>query len=191
MDYANYKYYYRLSKFGIDLNLPPSRNENGDLSIPLAIMLNIKTLSAMDDQTYFYEYQKNWRACDKTTSEDKEKANLNKCLRKIFFQDALGFSPFGQMGKIVNHPKVFANSHKLNSFEYREKKCDACDQGNYYWDYRNKKMALNIATQVKASNHKRSVIVVGSGHVYGLIEAFQRDHPDLKILTYHDYLKSK
>ncbi len=184
-DYANYQYYSYLSRFGVrSAGKHSNRTENTDLSIPLAIQMDIREIRSMDDQTYMKEYHDYWKACSVTTDSDGEIKYFKKELRKASFYDVQGFL-FG-VGKMVNKEKVAALYHGLNSFEFRKTNCESCDKGNYYWDYRNKKMANNIAKQVLAGNELRSVVVVGAGHIYGLIDAFERDFPEIKVKLYRD-----
>ncbi len=184
-DYANYHYYSYVSRFGVrSAGKRSDRTENVDLSIPLAIEMDIKEIRSMDNQTYYQEYQDNWRACDKASESDGEVMYFKKGIRKANFQGVWGF--FFGLGKMVNKSKVSNLYHELNSFEYRKTSCEPCDKGNYYWDYRNTQMAKNIATQISQGGEEKSVVIVGAGHIYGLIEALERDYPELKIKLYKD-----
>ena len=185
LDYANYHFYSYIKRFGVrGAGKLSDRTENTDLSAPLAIAMDIKEIRSMDNQTYAHEYYENWKACDKKSALDGEDKYFKKAMRKANFHDVTGFI-FG-LGKMVNKEKVAELYHELNSFEYRKTSCEPCDKGNYYWDDRNTQMANNIAKQVKSGGEEKSIVIVGSGHLYGLVEAFKRDHPELKIKLYNN-----
>ena len=47
-------------------------------------------------------------------------------------------------------------------------------------------MVKNVAEQMLASGDQRSIIVVGAGHIYGMMEAFARDYPQIKVIRFND-----
>ena len=184
-DYANFKYYCYISKFGDNgAGKMSNRTENMDLSYPLGVKMNIPELRSMDDQTYYKEY---WNAsvdCNKAGRTDGGAQDFKKVYRKANFRDVIGF--LTGLGKSVNSEKTAALYHNINSFEFRKTSCEPCDKANYYWDYRNAKMARNIATQIRANDEVKNMVIVGAGHLYGLVEAFERDHPDIKVKMYSE-----
>jgi len=185
-DYANTEYYGRIIKHGLKGADKPTRNENGDLTYPLGIAMGIKEIRSMDNQTYYNEYFKTWKACDRASQTDGEARHLKKALSKMTLNEVTGILTFKQLGSIYNKPKNADLMHRMNSMEYRQTPCEPCDQANEYWDYRNKMMAQNTATQIIQSGDQRSVIIVGAGHIYGIMEAMARDYPQIKVIRYND-----
>jgi len=186
LDFANMEFYRRVARYGVEGYDKPSRNENGDLTYPLAIAMDIKNIKSMDNQTYYTEYGKTWRACDAEGKKDGEYKLLEKALRKFWWRDHTGILGLSGLGRIANKPKNTALSHSVNSMEYRDTNCDVCDEANYYWDYRNEQMVKNTAEQILASGNIRNVVVVGAGHVEGMIDALVQNYPQLKVIRYLD-----
>ncbi len=179
-DYANYRYYYYLQIYGAEGAKKPLRNENQDITFKLALHQNMKTISSMDNQTYRKEYFLAWRGC---SSKGKENGD-NKYLIKYSIKDILGGlmpSLFGKLGLYSNKMNAAKRMHIINSFRYCESGEGDCEEGKRIWDYRNARMVENIAKQVNEQEHKRNLVVVGAGHVYGMIEEFKRNYPEIKI----------
>ncbi|MDG2448870.1 MAG: DUF5694 domain-containing protein [Saprospiraceae bacterium] len=185
-DRANARYYQRIERFGADGDFERSRNENGDLTFPLAIAMGLKSVRSMDNQTYYAEYRKTWKACDKVGEEDGEIKYLYKDLKKMTKREILGVLSFQKLGSIHNRPSHAKMLHNVNSMEYRKTANVQCQEANGYWDYRNKMMVENTAKQMKENGEQRNVVIVGAGHVFGIMEAFARDYPDIKVIGYND-----
>ena len=180
------EFYRRIAKYGVDGYDKPSRNENGDLTYPLAIAMGIKNIKSMDNQTYYTEYGRTWRGCDAEGKKDGEYKLLKKALRKFWWRDHTTVLGLGNLGRTINKPKNAALAHSINSMEYRKTTNEVCSQANEYFDYRNKQMVKNVAEQVLESGNLRSVVIVGAGHIYGMMEAFARDYPQIKVTRYKD-----
>lgn len=181
-DYANFEFYRYLNRHGVQGSEQPTRNENGDLTAKLAIAQNHKYIYSMDDQQENPKYYTAWRTCakeGKTNGNDKIKKKL---LRQLTIQEYFA-GALGKLGNAMNTSTSLARMHALNSFEYAEVTTEACQLGNQYWDNRNFRMTKNVAEQVRAQSHQRNIVIVGAGHVYGMLEAFEQHFPDLKVLT--------
>jgi len=179
-DYANYYFYSFLLEYGIKGPKKATRNENGDLTSKLAISENIKVIYSMDDQQSNEEYHEAWTACRKSTGSSGEYKIKNKMYRQDMRKSVIHVL-FGGLGKYNNKVKASKRMHDLNSFRYASEETPGCKEGAYYWDQRNLRMAKNIGEQVLANDAQRSVVVVGAGHLYGLIEALKANYPEIKV----------
>ncbi|MEL6942871.1 MAG: DUF5694 domain-containing protein, partial [Bacteroidota bacterium] len=179
-DYANYRYYQYLERYGLAGSPKPTRNENGDITAKLAIAQNMKYIYSMDDQQEGPAYGKAWRTCAKEGKTNGNEKEAGKLLRKLNMRDIFG-GISGSLGKQTNNAKAIEQMHLLNSFEYVTTATQACSDGNMYWDNRNYRMVRNIAEQVQTMPHQRNIVVVGAGHVYGMKEAFEKHYPGIKV----------
>lgn len=176
----NYHFYTYIKKHGIKGSKKPTRHEDGDLSIPLAIALNIKTLTPMDDQRTNGEYHDAWRKCNTEGKTNGNNAINNKLYRKDY-NSAILPAIFRKLGKHVNKRKSLNRLHKMSSFTYVSQKTKGCTLGERYWNERNERMAKNIATQVIANKHTKNIVIVGAAHVVGLEKALKAKYPNLKV----------
>ncbi len=179
-DYANYSYFYYLFKYGVGGPDKPSRNENGDISHKLATQLNMKYIFSMDDQTEYREYHKAWQECARMGAENGDNKKLKKLLRRDFLCSMFP-SLFGRLGHFVNRGKAGERMHIINSFQYAGEDCQPCRDGEKYWDNRNARMVANIVEQVRENEHRKNLVVVGAGHVYGMVREFKEKYPDIKV----------
>lgn len=176
-DYANYKYYSYLKKYGINGPKKPKRNENEDLSYKLASKLNAPLFN-MDDQQTNDAYHLAWTACLKVGATNGDN-QLNNQLNKEDYNKSILPAVLGNLGKHTNKKKSLARMHALNSFQYVTKSCEPCDLATKYWDERNARMAKNIVDQVGENSYTKSVVIVGAGHVVGLKAAIAQQNPNL------------
>ncbi len=179
-DYANYEYFHYLRKYGLNHPVVSTRDEGGEISHRLAAQLNLKYIHSMDDQTERKEYHTAWRACANLGAKNGDQ----KVLKRMIWADYLGAiipSLFRQYGMRTNKWKNLKRGHQINSFEYTKNGEPVCSVGNEIWDNRNRRMVKNIAEQVLAQDHSKNLVVVGAGHVYGMVEEFQRTYPQIKI----------
>ena len=174
----NHDFYAYIKKYGIKGAKKPTRHEDGDLSMPLALALNIKTLTPMDDQRTNGEYHNAWKQCSKEGI--KNNAIISK-LNKKEYNSAILPAIFRGLGRHTNKRKSLNRLHKMSSFTYVTKKTKGCTLGERYWDERNERMAKNIATQVIANNHTRNIVFVGASHVIGLEKELKEKYPNLKV----------
>lgn len=185
-DFANYEFYRRIKDYGVEGYKKPSRNENGDLTYPLAVAMGIKYIHSMDNQTYYSEYGRAWMACDSVGKVDGNYKHVEDGLKIFNKKERWHYLSLRSIGKLNNTPELALLAHRLNAMEYRTIPNADCEDGNYYFDYRNTQMVKNIATQMKASGDKRNIAIVGMGHLYGMVEAFERDYPEIKVIWYAD-----
>ncbi|MEM8525287.1 MAG: DUF5694 domain-containing protein [Bacteroidota bacterium] len=179
-NYANHQYYKYLEAYGLDGSPEPTRNENGDITAKLAIAQNMKYIYSMDDQKENPQYAKAWRTCAEEGKENGNEKAAGKLVKKLTVKDIFsGLS--ASLGKQINSAKSIEQMHLLNSFEYVTVATEACSDGNRYWDNRNYSMVKNIAEQVRELPHQKNIVIVGAGHVYGMKEAFEKYHPDIKV----------
>ncbi|MEM1325714.1 MAG: DUF5694 domain-containing protein [Bacteroidota bacterium] len=179
-DYANYSYYRYLSRHDLKGSKRPYRNEGGDLTAKLAIAQQMKYIYSMDDQQENILYTKAWRTCATEGIKNGNQEEVKKLVRQLYAADVFA-AIFGQLGKQNNSLAAIEKMHRLNSFEYAKVQTEACSLGNQYWDNRNRRMVDNIAEQVRAQTHQRNIVIVGAGHLYGMKEAFELYHPDIKV----------
>ena len=190
-DYANYRYYAYLLRYGLKGAKKPTRNENGDITHKLALKLGMKFIYSMDDQKDNRAYYKAWQACSKLGKENGDTKRATKKGIKITMRSIFPIL-FKRYGKWTNKVKTMKSFHEINSFRYTKNDCEPCKEGMYYWDKRNKSMAINIGEQIETEGHQKSLVVVGAGHVIGLREELNKLYPHLevKIINEKAYEKS-
>lgn len=187
-DKANYYYYKYLKKFGVEGSKKPLRNENGDLTSKLAIYLNIKYIHSMDDQQTNKEYHTSWSNCVKIGAKNGDNLINNKLNKKDYNSSVIP-SIFGRLGKHANKPKSLNRLHQLNSFRYVSNPSTSCSNAMKYWDERNMRMAQSIAEQVIEKPFLKSIVIVGAGHVIGIKQELEKNHPELKIKLIYESKK--
>ncbi len=184
-DFANFKYYQYLERYGIEGKKKPSRNENDDLSHLLAIDQGLRIIYSMDDQQTNDLYSKNWRACAKLGKENGDAKRLKKMYKKDYRADVRSCLT-QSLGHKTNKIKHLETYHQMNSFRYVSQESEACSLGTKYWDLRNEKMAKHIGEQVQNKESIRNVVIVGAGHIIGLKESLVQNYPDIKIILFND-----
>ncbi len=184
-DYGNYRYYLYLKKYGLKGSPKSLRNENDDLSHRLAIAKNMTQLYAMDDQHKRPEYFKAWMDCSKKGKENGNQKVLKRLGIKDFFR-AMIPAITGRLGFYTNSKKTIEYYHTSNSFRYTKTECQSCEDGKYYWDLRNAKMAQNIVEQIDEHQFNKNLVVVGAGHVIGIKEAIEKNYPHIKVRIMSD-----
>jgi hypothetical protein len=181
----NHDFYRYIKKHGIKGSKKPTRHEDGDLSMPLALALNIKTLTPMDDQRTNGEYHKAWSQCSKE-GQSNGNNTINSKLYKKSYNSSILPALFRGLGKHTNKPKALERLHKSSSFTYVVVKTEGCTLGERYWNERNARMAKNIATQVMANKHTKNIVIVGASHVVGLAKELKEKYPDLQVKLMND-----
>ena len=181
-DLANYRYYEYLSKYGLEGSKKSQRNENTEVSFKLAIHQGIKQLNSMDHQSSNVNYYQYWRACDSTLQVGIQAKELKKLQKRMYRNEVIGTILRG-FARQTNRKSTLESYHESNSFTYFENTIDVCQEGEYWWDYRNEKMADHIASQVNASASSKNLVVVGAGHVVGIQKILQVKYPELLVRT--------
>ena len=179
-DYANYSYFKYLKAYGMDGSKEPLRHENADLTAKLAISLNLKYIHSMDYQQNRQEYHTAWSECVKAGKENSDN-DINKEIGKKQYMSAVVPALFGRFGKHTNQLKSLNRLHLLNSFRYVQNSTSSCENATKHWDERNFNMSNNIAKQVKEQSYLKNIVIVGAGHVIGIKEALEKNHPELKV----------
>jgi hypothetical protein len=179
-DKANYVYYRYLLKFGVEGSKSPLRNENYDLTAPLAIAMDMNTIYAMDFQHETQLYTKLSNECYAQSQKDGQLAILIKHNKRDYRKHLLP-GLFGNLGVYSNRIKTATRYQYTNRFEFRETPCIPCEEGAKVWDRRNAGMARNIGEQVIDNGHQKAVVVVGAGHLLGLKAELEKQFPQLKI----------
>ncbi len=179
-DRANYAYYKYLFKFGINGSKKPLRNENYDLTAPLAIAMDMNFIYAMDHQHETQLYTQLSKLCYRESSKDGQLKKLKKHNKRDYRKHMIP-AIFGNLGVYTNRIKTVKRYEYANRFEFRETPCTSCDDAANVWDRRNEGMARNIGTQVVKNNHKKAVIIVGAGHLLGIKKELEEQFPGIRI----------
>ncbi len=181
----NHAFYKYIKSHGIEGQKKPTRHVDGDLSMPLALALNIKTLTPMDDQQTNDKYHLAWKKC---AMEGRNNGNnkINSIMNKRDYNNSILPAIFRRLGRHVNKRKKLKRLDKLSAFSYVAIKTEGCTDGERYWNERNARMAKNIATQVSMNDHKRNIVIVGASHVIGLEKELRQNYPDLKVILMND-----
>ena len=139
-DKANWYYYAYLTRYGLNGNKKPVRNENGDLTAKLAIAMDMNFIYAMDHQHETKEYTNLSRACIKQSNIDGEVAHLKKQNKKEY---RLAIIPalLGRLGHFTNKQKTVRGYEISNRFTFRKTACTPCIEAAAVWDRRNAGMA--------------------------------------------------
>ena len=180
---ANYQYTIYLKRF-LQGKKKRSQNETGDISAKVAYELGLKQLYAVDDQQTNHLYSENWAKCDSISKLDKSNRYSKKLLLKLTIKEVLSIF-VGRFGKQFNTNNDLKEMHRLNGFEYFPddySKSEPCNLATHYWNERNKRIANNLAKQIIELPHKKSVLVIGAGHVIGVKEVLERDYPKIKVV---------
>lgn len=184
-DNGNHEYYSYLKKYGIYGASRPTRHEDGDLTYKLGLYLGLKRMHNMDDQRTNGKYQRAWRKCVKEGKNNGNNEIINK-LNKSDYNKAMIPAIFGNLGRHTNKRSSLERLHKMSSFTYAKIMTPGCVEGERYWGERNKRMAINIATQVLNSKHKRNMVIVGASHIIGLEKELKKNYPTLKVILMND-----
>lgn len=179
-DYANYDFYRRLKAHGVKGPRKPTRNENGDLTAPLAIAMHIKRLQSMDDQQTNAEYHQAWKQCVKEGRENGNNDILRSLNKKDYRKSVLP-AIFRRLGPHTNKSASLNRLHRMSSFTYVEMETEGCTLGDEYWRQRNHRMARHIGKQVMAGSAKRNIVIVGAAHVVGLTQEISLLYPEIKL----------
>ncbi len=188
-DYANYRYYLYLLRYGIEGSPKSLRNENDEITHRLAILSNMKMIYSMDDQSKRPEYYKAWQACAKAGKTNGDSKRIKRLGIKLTLRSIIP-GLFGKSGLYTNSKKTIEAYHKINSFRYTQKECEACEEGKYYWDYRNEQMAINIGEQINNNTNDKNLVVVGAGHVVGIKDYLQKHYPNISVKILSDKKES-
>lgn len=180
-DNANHEFYSYIKKHGHKGSKKPTRHEDGDLTFKLALALNQKLLKSMDDQQTNGLYHDAWDKCAIEGGSNGNNAISQKLYKKDYNSAVLP-AIFRGLGKHTNKRKSLERLHKMSSFTYVKVKTKGCSEGERYWNERNFRMAKNIAEQVRASDSKRNIVIVGAAHVIGLEKALKDHYPDIKVV---------
>lgn len=180
-DLGNTKYYQYLAGYGVNGSKKPIQDENGDVSFRLAASKNMKMVTPVDYQysnKYYYKY---WSKCDSVSRADGSIKKLNKMIKKVTWASRFGVLFGGGLAKHTNKRKTYERYHKMNSFRYRDTPCSECEKGAYWWDFRNEKIADNVAREMAEGSSTKNLLVIGAGHIEGLKQIFENKYPNLKI----------
>ncbi|GAB5526950.1 MAG: hypothetical protein Roseis2KO_48220 [Roseivirga sp.] len=184
-DKANWSYYDYLAKYGVKGSRKPTRNENGDLTARLAIVMDMNRVFAMDHQHETGLYTRLWRECLVESKKDGQVKLLTRNNKKTYNQAMLP-AIFGRLGKHTNRTKTIRSYEVSNKFTFRETPCEPCEAAGAVWDRRNAGMARNIGEQMQEFAHKRAVVIVGAGHVLGIKAALETQFPELQVKILED-----
>lgn len=184
-DNGNFGYYGYIRKHGIKGAKKPTRHEDGDLTYKLALQMEMKMVTNMDDQRTNGEYHTAWGKCSKEGVSNGNNA-VSRKLNKKEYNAAMLPAIFRGLGKHTNKRKSLERLHKMSSFSYVLEDTPGCKEGRRYWRERNERMADNIASQVLNSTNERNIVIVGASHVIGLERALKKNYPSLKIRLMND-----
>ena len=184
-DNGNFELLTYLKKYGVNGANKPTRHEDGDLSYKLALSKNLKVIN-MDDQQTNKEFHIGWQKCVKEGRKNGNNA-INAKLNKKHYNAAILPAIFRNLGHHTNKRKTLEMLDKMSSLSYAKVKTEGCVQGKKYFDERNMRMAYNIASQVKKTNKKRNLVIVGAAHVIGLEKEFKEKYPELKVILMNDF----
>ncbi|MEL6559226.1 MAG: DUF5694 domain-containing protein [Bacteroidota bacterium] len=184
-DKANWYYYGLMAHYGGGGSRKPLRNEGSDLSLKLAWEMNINFIHSMDYQHETQEYYEFSQQCYRQSQQDGQ-INILRKNNKRDYNRAIIPALFGRLGYYTNRLRTLNSYHQTNRFEFRITEEDACKRGAEVWDRRNAGMAYNIGSQILENNHKKSVVVVGAGHIIGLKAALEDQFPGIKIRTIYE-----
>ena len=184
-DRANYTYYEYLKTHGITGSKKPLRNENGDLIFPLAIMMGITELLPVDDHQTEPEYQRAWRNAMKASSRTGDDLILAKLMKKDS-RSRVWPALWGKLGKHTNKMATLQRFYQMNSCRYVTKPNEYSQAVQRLWDERNRRIAENIAEQMKAHPYQKSILVIGAGHVISVKEMLKQVYPELQVKLMYD-----
>ena len=184
-DRANYSYYNYLKTYGMAGSKKALRNENGDLTIPLAIAIGITELIPVDDHKAEKEYQRAWNKSLKAirgTDDDIVLTKLFKRDRHKRVWPAL----CGKLGKYTNKPETLNRYYLINSCRYVSNQNESTDAVRQLWDGRNRRIAENLAEQIKMRPCSRNILIIGAGHVISVKEMLKQIYPELQVKLMYD-----
>lgn len=179
-DRANYTYYKYLLKFGTKGSKKPLRNENYDLTAPLAIAMNMNFIYAMDHQHETQLYTKLSKLCYIESRKDGQLVSLKKHNKRDYRKHMIP-AVFGNLGIYTNRIKTVQRYQYANRFEFRKTPCKPCNDAADVWDRRNEGMARNIGSQVVKNGHKKAIVIVGAGHLLGIKKELEKQFPEIRI----------
>ena len=179
-DRANYSYYNYLKEYGIAGSKKPLRNENGDLIIPLAIAMGISELIPVDDHQKEKEYQRAWNKSMKFIGETGDDAVLSQ-LYKRDSRKRVWPALWGKLGKYTNKLETLHRYYLINSCRYVGRQNESTDAVRELWDGRNRRIAENLAAQIKVNPFRRNILIIGAGHVISVKEMLKQIYPELQV----------
>jgi len=179
-DKANYLFYRYLIKYGIAGSRKPLRNENFDLTAPLAITMDINYIYSMDHQHETQAYTKFSGDCVQDSKKDGQIKLLTKHNKRDYRKHILP-GLFGNLGIYSNRIETIKRYEVSNRFTFRETPCESCEAAKEIWDRRNKGMAYNIGSQVLENNQTKAIVIVGAGHVLGIKSELEKQFPNIKV----------
>lgn len=184
-DRANYFYYNYLEKYGIAGSKKPLRKENGDLIFPLAVSMGITELLPVDDHQQEPAYQCAWNKAMKAEKGTGDDLIFSKILKKDS-RSKVWPALWGRLGKHTNKPATLQRFYLINSCRYVTKPNEYSEAVRKIWDERNRRIATNIAGQMKAHSYQKHILVIGAGHVISIKEMLKQVYPELKVKLMSD-----
>ena len=154
-DYPNYYYHKYIRQYGKAKKKKASREENWDLSSPLALHLGHKKIFACDDQQTNALYIAYSEKCENFSKENEKaiKRASSKFIKKGIFPIL-----FGRMGDYANRSSSAEQLHRLSSLQCIESPCDDCELANRYWDERNQRIVKKLGnSNCKPAIHEKCV----------------------------------
>lgn len=184
-DRANYAYYDYLKTYGTAGAKKPLRKENGDLIFPLAVSMRITELLPVDDHQAEPEYQRAWDNAMRATEGTEDERILLKLLKNDT-RSSIWPSLWGRLGNHTNKPATLKRFYKINSCRYVTEPNEYSQAVQQLWDGRNLRIATNIAEQVKDHSYRKSILIIGAGHVISIKEMLKQVYPELHVVLMYD-----
>ena len=184
-DRANYSYYNYLNTYGMTGSKKALRNENGDLIAPLAIAMGITELIPVDDHKTEKEYQRAWNKSLKEIRGTGDDITLNKLFKRDSHKRVWP-ALWGKLGKYTNKPETLNRYYLINSCRYVSHQSESTDAVRQLWDGRNRRIAENLAEQIKMRPCSRNILIIGAGHVISVKEMLKQIYPELQVKLMYD-----
>ena len=184
-DEANYQLYTYVKAYGAKGSKKPTRHEDGDLSAKLALRLGIKEHFGIDYQAMNALYHSNAAKCTKEGFRNGDNKIANRLYRKDSYRTIIP-AITGKLGKYNNKPSTSELYRSINAFSYVTQNTEACDNALRYWNLRDENIADNLGSQIRANPYKKSVAILGAGHVAGLKRYMEEKYPDIRVKVVYE-----
>jgi hypothetical protein len=119
-------------------------------------------------------------------SEGTEDERILLKLLKNDTRSSIWPSLWGRLGNHTNKPATLKRFYKINSCRYVTEPNEYSQAVQQLWDGRNLRIATNIAEQIKGHSYRKSILIIGAGHVISVKEMLKQVYPELHVVLMYD-----
>ena len=148
--------------------------------------LELKEVYGVDSHEGYADYWPAWQRALKAGTKEGRKT-FKRVMRKDSWGNIFAGTSWS-LGRYINKPETLDKYYRVNSLRFDGFSGEDYDLQMKKWDNRNVYMAKNILEVLKNNNKvKRSVLIVGAGHVKAVSNELKRLAPNtIKVIMYNN-----